>query len=256
MLIFFAWAWAPLAMEFGEILPVRSLTDVSVRQPMKATGSSPLVVDSPTPLTSRLKLLPTRKSAAEDCGASVLQGSVANPIHSPCPTSTDTAIGYIQRERMTMMKKKWLLLLVAVVPLFCSAFTTAPSTTRRSSFTVVPSSSTTRLSVGPLQKLTNKKEYNTVVEGLMRNKGYTREQAEKEYNMYLDNPNDYALQKVSESMPTRYNKTDGPLTDQSLQHCFVRSIQKSNLGRSLLQGSWIQVAHGRCHRRGRKGGKG
>ena len=117
---------------------------------------------------------------------------------------------------MTMMKKQWLLLLAAIVPLFCSAFTTTPSTTRRSSFAVVASSSTTRLAVGPLQKLTNKKEYNTVVEGLMRNKGYTREQAEKEYNMYLDNPNDYALQKVSENMPTRYDVTDGPLTDPSL----------------------------------------
>ena len=54
------------------------------------------------------------------------------------------------------------------------------------------------LSVGPLQKLTNKGEYEKVVSGLMQTKGYTREQAEKEYNSYLNNPNDYALQKVSE----------------------------------------------------------
>jgi hypothetical protein len=88
------------------------------------------------------------------------------------------------------MNKRILLLLAAMVPFLCSAFTTVPA----------PSSflSKTRLAVGPLQKLTNQKEYNTVVENLMRTKGYTREQAEKEYNMYLDNPNDYALQKVSE----------------------------------------------------------
>jgi hypothetical protein len=31
----------------------------------------------------------------------------------------------------------------------------------------------------------------------MQAKGFTREQAEKEYNAFLNNPNDYALQKVS-----------------------------------------------------------
>ena len=114
---------------------------------------------------------------------------------------------------MMTMTKQLLLFLAVVAPLFCSAFTTAPSSTRRSSFVVVTSSSTTRLAVGPLQKLTNKKEYNTVVEGLMRTKGYTREQAEKEYNMYLDNPNDYALQKVSEEINIGgYSTIDGRAT--------------------------------------------
>jgi hypothetical protein len=54
------------------------------------------------------------------------------------------------------------------------------------------------LSIGPFQKLTNKNEYNTVVDSLMQSKSLTREQAEKEYNSYLENPNDYALQKVSD----------------------------------------------------------
>ena len=51
--------------------------------------------------------------------------------------------------------------------------------------------------VGPLQKFTNRGEYDRTVEGLMYTKGYTREEAEKEYNAFLDNPNNYALQKVS-----------------------------------------------------------
>lgn len=50
---------------------------------------------------------------------------------------------------------------------------------------------------GPLQKLTNRKEYNNVVDGLMFTKGITREEAEMEYDAYLQNPNDYALNKVS-----------------------------------------------------------
>jgi len=52
------------------------------------------------------------------------------------------------------------------------------------------------LAVGPLQKLTNKKEYNKTIEGLMNTKGLTREQAEKEYDSYLENPTNYALNKV------------------------------------------------------------
>lgn len=87
------------------------------------------------------------------------------------------------------MNKLVAVLLLAVCPLFSSAFVgnNLPRT--------FVSQST--LSVGPLQKITNKAEYNKVVEGLMQTKGYTREQAEKEYNSYLENPNDYALQKVS-----------------------------------------------------------
>merc|ERR1712194_17538 len=53
----------------------------------------------------------------------------------------------------------------------------------------------TRLGIGPLQKTTNRQEYNKVVDGLMFTRGITREEAEKEYNAYLDNPNNYALQK-------------------------------------------------------------
>ena len=42
------------------------------------------------------------------------------------------------------------------------------------------------------------KDYDRVVENIMRTKGLTREEAEKDYNDYLDNPNNYALNKVSE----------------------------------------------------------
>lgn len=58
-----------------------------------------------------------------------------------------------------------------------------------------PVESNTRLGVGPLQKLTNRAEYNKVVDGLMFTKGLSREEAEKEYDAYLNNPNDYALNK-------------------------------------------------------------
>lgn len=55
--------------------------------------------------------------------------------------------------------------------------------------------STTAVEVGPLQKLINKDDYEKTVENIMNVKGLSREEAEKEYNQYLDNPNDYALQK-------------------------------------------------------------
>jgi hypothetical protein len=89
---------------------------------------------------------------------------------------------------MMMSTKSFLLILLALGPFLSSAFT-VPGVQR----SVV---SKTSLSVGPLQKLTKNKEYNTVVENLMQTKSLTREQAEKEYNSYLENPNDYALQKV------------------------------------------------------------
>lgn len=89
---------------------------------------------------------------------------------------------------VTMTNKSLLFILFALGPLLCSAFMGGGISR---SFV-----STTSLSVGPLQKLTNKKEYNKVVENLMQTNGLTREQAEKEYNSYLENPNDYALQKV------------------------------------------------------------
>ncbi|KAG7346786.1 hypothetical protein IV203_037798 [Nitzschia inconspicua] len=53
-----------------------------------------------------------------------------------------------------------------------------------------------RLHILPsLQKFTDKGEYNKVVEGLMLTQGISREQAEKEYDAYLDNPTNYALEK-------------------------------------------------------------
>lgn len=84
---------------------------------------------------------------------------------------------------MSSMKKVCLLLLLALAS--SRAFMVGRSVVRPS----------TSLQVGPLQKLTNRNEYEKVVSGLMTTKGLTREQAEKEYNAYLENPNDYALQK-------------------------------------------------------------
>jgi len=55
--------------------------------------------------------------------------------------------------------------------------------------------SNSRLNAGPLQKFSNPKEYNKVVENLMFTQGIDRKQAEKEYDAYLNNPNDYALNK-------------------------------------------------------------
>jgi hypothetical protein len=87
------------------------------------------------------------------------------------------------------MMKSVLLCLVAFAPFLASAFMG-----QELPRTLVSKSN---LSVGPLQKITNKGEYEKVVTGLMQTKGYTREQAEKDYNAYLDNPTNYALQKVS-----------------------------------------------------------
>lgn len=55
--------------------------------------------------------------------------------------------------------------------------------------------STTSLGIGPIAKLANKGDYEEKVTNLMKMKGYTREQAEKEYDAYLDNPTNYALTK-------------------------------------------------------------
>eukprot|EP00533_Pseudo-nitzschia_delicatissima_P009050 CAMPEP_0116111940 /NCGR_PEP_ID=MMETSP0327-20121206/18713_1 /TAXON_ID=44447 /ORGANISM="Pseudo-nitzschia delicatissima, Strain B596" /LENGTH=161 /DNA_ID=CAMNT_0003605205 /DNA_START=54 /DNA_END=539 /DNA_ORIENTATION=+ len=55
--------------------------------------------------------------------------------------------------------------------------------------------SSTSLGAGPLQKFTNRAEYNKVVDGLMFTKGLDRADAEKEYDAFLQNPNDYALNK-------------------------------------------------------------
>lgn len=94
-----------------------------------------------------------------------------------------------ESNQVKMMNKSLLLILVAFAPFLASAFTGAGAPR---SFV-----SKSSLSAGPLQKFTNKQEYTKVVDGLMQTKGFTREQAEKEYDSYLNNPNDYALQKVS-----------------------------------------------------------
>ena len=52
-----------------------------------------------------------------------------------------------------------------------------------------------RLNSGPFQKITNPSEYTKVVDNIMFSQGLTRDEAEKEYNAYLDNPNNYALEK-------------------------------------------------------------
>ena len=92
-----------------------------------------------------------------------------------------------------MMVKRLLLTLVSLAPMVSFAFV-AQSTPK--SFIIAGQTSTTIRAIGPFQKLTNKKNYDSIVNNLMETKGFTREQAEKEYNDYLNNPNDYALQKV------------------------------------------------------------
>mmetsp|Transcript_26937 Transcript_26937/g.36067 ORF Transcript_26937/g.36067 Transcript_26937/m.36067 type:complete len:161 (+) Transcript_26937:85-567(+) len=79
-----------------------------------------------------------------------------------------------------------LALLVAVVgPTFTAAFTS----TKGFSAALVPK---TRLNAGPLFK---GKDYERVVENIMVTKNLSREDAEKDYNAYLENPNNYALSK-------------------------------------------------------------
>mmetsp|Transcript_17516 Transcript_17516/g.27283 ORF Transcript_17516/g.27283 Transcript_17516/m.27283 type:complete len:153 (+) Transcript_17516:79-537(+) len=76
----------------------------------------------------------------------------------------------------------------AFLLLFCAA----------SVSTFTPSSSFVFRSRGAvaLNLFGNKGEdYDEVVEKLMKAKGFTREQAEKDYNLYLSNPNDYMLDK-------------------------------------------------------------
>jgi hypothetical protein len=89
-----------------------------------------------------------------------------------------------------MMHKSVLLILVALAPTLASAFMGGQTRS-------FAGRTSTSLNIGPLKKITNKAEYEQTVNNLMRQNGYSREQAEKEYNAFLDNPNDYALQKVS-----------------------------------------------------------
>jgi hypothetical protein len=93
------------------------------------------------------------------------------------------------------MKVSILLCFVSLSPfLFASAFVSSNSRP-----TLAPQTSTSLFIGGPINKLTRGKDYEKTVEGLMKTKGYSREKAEKEYSSYLDDPNNYALQKVSVS---------------------------------------------------------
>ena len=73
------------------------------------------------------------------------------------------------------------------------------ATSMTSAFTAVQpvsptfTSSTTSTSLNAFFK---GKDYDRVVKGIMSSKGLTREQAEKDYNAYLENPTNYALNKV------------------------------------------------------------
>ena len=89
-----------------------------------------------------------------------------------------------------MTKATLLILFALVIPSLCFV-----SSKTRTTFT--PHTSTSLFIGGPLNKLTKGKEYEKIVEGLMKTKGYSREKAEKETSNYLDDPNNYALQKVS-----------------------------------------------------------
>jgi hypothetical protein len=90
-----------------------------------------------------------------------------------------------------MMKTTTTLLLLLTFLGLTNGFMVQPPMSSK----VVPSISTTALAIGPLAKLANKGDYEEKVNNLMRIKGYTREQAEKEYDAYLDNPTNYALNK-------------------------------------------------------------
>eukprot|EP00542_Grammatophora_oceanica_P015387 CAMPEP_0194050102 /NCGR_PEP_ID=MMETSP0009_2-20130614/33077_1 /TAXON_ID=210454 /ORGANISM="Grammatophora oceanica, Strain CCMP 410" /LENGTH=169 /DNA_ID=CAMNT_0038696513 /DNA_START=60 /DNA_END=569 /DNA_ORIENTATION=+ len=96
-------------------------------------------------------------------------------------------------------RTKALVLLVSLLLGASDAFTT----TTPSSFGGVTtmkqqerSTTTSRLfMIGPLQKFTDKEEYEKTVENLMAYKNLSREEAEKEYDSFLENPNNYALSK-------------------------------------------------------------
>jgi len=87
------------------------------------------------------------------------------------------------------MKTPLVILLVAIVPAFTAAFISQPS---RVFFA-------TSLQAGPFDKFVNREEYDKTVEGrLMLTKGLTREEAQKDYDTYLENPTNYALTKGEE----------------------------------------------------------
>jgi hypothetical protein len=94
--------------------------------------------------------------------------------------------------------------------------------------------------------------YDQTIEQLMIINNLTEEEAKAEYNAYLDNPNNYALAKVSlKRLPF---KAQQKYVD--LQHGFVFNMQNEIShfpalclcclcpGRSLLSGPWIQIFDG------------
>eukprot|EP00545_Synedropsis_sp_CCMP1620_P012276 CAMPEP_0119013806 /NCGR_PEP_ID=MMETSP1176-20130426/9007_1 /TAXON_ID=265551 /ORGANISM="Synedropsis recta cf, Strain CCMP1620" /LENGTH=172 /DNA_ID=CAMNT_0006966925 /DNA_START=35 /DNA_END=553 /DNA_ORIENTATION=+ len=94
--------------------------------------------------------------------------------------------------------KKLVLLLAFVAPTFAflaggnfgHSYYAATSMAARSCRT------NTRLYLlGPISKMAQGKEYKKVVETYMKEKGLTRAEAEKEYDKYLENPNDFMLSK-------------------------------------------------------------
>lgn len=89
--------------------------------------------------------------------------------------------------RPAVVSARFVVLLLTVVNL-SSAFTVP---TRNNPGRSLASSSRLHM-VPPLFK---GKDYDKVVTGLMRTKGLTREEAEADYNAYLENPNNYALNK-------------------------------------------------------------
>ena len=96
------------------------------------------------------------------------------------------------------------LLAVGVLP-SAEAFTFAPSIRQQSSSTsssTRPSTSLSMAQMGPVaraKKLMDPKEYNRIVEQKMAQEGLTRQQAEAEYNQFLENPPFYyALDKKAD----------------------------------------------------------
>lgn len=133
-------------------------------------------MDPPTELPSEQK---SCKAEYVVCPQPILQHVTAVSIFFTISRSSTSTMAIIKT-------------LVAALAFFMSA----------SAFTVQPlrsgiaKASSTRLQVGgPLQKLLNKDDYNQKIDNIMKQKKLTREQAEKEYDSYLDDPNSYALQK-------------------------------------------------------------
>jgi len=89
------------------------------------------------------------------------------------------------------MNKVLLFFLAVCAPSVITAF----SGIQHQSFLISASSQAAGTSTS-LNAFFKGKEYNKVVENLMLTKGLTREEAEQDYNAYLENPTNYALSKV------------------------------------------------------------